>query len=205
MNAEQVQIETGTVHTFNFGPNDVELVHILVEKPTEVQLNSLYSAESVDNFIKSDKNKLLPKMIVKYESNILRLTKLQRPVNRNHHLQLIRLKKELAALKEKLFRWAVEAIEEDFTVSASTQHCSSFDRAEFLVYKSTERVHGNKLRKKDDEINKLTFNLKVLTNAVKEMKQNDLSKRRLDEVSRMENTVNKNEFLEQNKLFLCAK
>jgi hypothetical protein len=180
--SERVHITTGTVHTFHYSPKDVELVHILVEQSSDVKIHSLFSVESVDNFIKSNNKKFLPEMIEKYESDILRLSKLQQPLNRNHHFQLTRLKKELAALKEKLFRWAVEAIEEDFTLKPSTQQSQSFDRAEYLIYKSTERVHSNKLKKKDDEINKLTYNLKVLTNAVKEMKQKDLNKKRLEKV-----------------------
>lgn len=174
---EVINVVAGTINAFQVktGP-DLDIVHLMVENSTEVQMNTLFSAGGVDNFVKSDKKKLLPKMIKNYETKILRMTK-QQPLTNQDKLHLSRWIRELGVLKEKLFRWALVAIEEDFTISFDgDQQQTDFDKADFLMYVATDRVHGKKLKQKDAEIKSLNHSLKMVADVVQGIKHQEQKK-----------------------------
>jgi hypothetical protein len=70
---------------------------------------------------------------------------MQQPLTETEQQQLANMNKELGELRQKLFQWALLAIEENLTMSSLVeQQVKDFDKAEFLLFKSTEQLKRNR-------------------------------------------------------------
>lgn len=158
--SEKMEIEV-PVPENNVG-HETEVVYVMVENSTDVQMNSMFSVKDVDNFIKSDKKKFLIKIIENYETDISRLEDPKHSLSPTDVKHLALMKRELGALREKLFRWALVAIEECLTISTDTeQQETDFERAEYLIFKSNELMQGDSMKEKDAQIQKLQCDLQL--------------------------------------------
>lgn len=160
---DEIKITPGSVHHFQVTEDKSVMVHILVERESDVDVWSLHSADDVSNFIKSPYKKLLPGVIRNYETNIKRLTNQQQPISESDRQVLQRSEQELDVLQEKLFRWAVLALEENFSLDLPRLE-TDFDRAQYLIFKSTEHLQKNS----GNDLRNLTFRLEQETQARRE-------------------------------------